>query len=155
LTPPVTWASDEIPHVGRMADRLQLLREGPMIERFLEDFATPRERLGEEKWSPDRTQGLLHELWGGRPNGDPRTSDGRALEADDQVIRHPASHLGPDLDQCTTAFEVFRRICSFLDNESEACERGDFTKDRDERLAVGAGTKLKHRAWRWLVGAER
>lgn len=75
------------------------------------------------------------------------------LEPSGDVKRHPAAHLSPDLDRSESAFRAFTRLCAFLDNESEACDRGDFTKDRDERLALGAGTKLKQKAWRWLVGA--
>ncbi|MDN5759555.1 MAG: hypothetical protein L0H59_13665, partial [Tomitella sp.] len=155
LTPPATWASYEIPHVGRMNDRLALLLKSPMIDNFLAEIAEPRQQLEKARWSPSRSQRLLHELWGDPPDRNPRTRDGGALEPGDRVRRHPAGHLSPDLDRCTSAFDAFQRICTFLDNESEACERGDFTKDRDERLALGAGTKLKQKAWRWLVGAVR
>ncbi|MEJ8277451.1 DUF932 domain-containing protein [Pseudonocardia spirodelae] len=153
LTPPARWDSYEIPHVGRMSDRLELLEGSPMIEDYLSEISGPRERLEEARWSRSRTQRLLHELWGDPPDNEPRTKEGAPLEPDDRVKRHPAAYLSRDLDERKTAYDAFRRICSFLDNESEACERGDFTKDRDERLALGAGTKLKQKAWRWLVGA--
>jgi hypothetical protein len=152
-TPPVRWASYEIAHVGRIADRLETLRHSPMIDEFLAEIAGPRELMQKARWSPSRTQRLLHELWGDPPDRAPRTVDGRPHGVDDRARRHPAGHLSPDLDLSETAFDAFLRICSFIDNESEACERGDFTKDRDERLALGAGTKLKQKAWRWLIGA--
>jgi hypothetical protein len=40
---------------------------------------------------------------------------------------------------------AFQLLCRYLDNESEARERRDFTKDRDERLALGAGLRHKQR----------
>jgi hypothetical protein len=49
------------------------------------------------------------------------------------------------------AASAYTAVCDWIDNKSEACERGDFTKDRDERLALGAGNKYKQRAWRWIV----
>lgn len=53
-----------------------------------------------------------------------------------------------DIDDAANAY---RAVCDWIDNRSEACERGDFTKDRDERLALGAGNKYKRDAWRWIV----
>jgi hypothetical protein len=155
LTPPATRASYEIPHVGRMRDRLESLHDSSMIDDFLREISEPRTLLEKAGWSRSRTQRLLHELWGDPSDDESRSRDGTPRELSDRARRHPAGHLSPDLDGCSTAFDAFRRVCSFLDNESEACERGDFTKDRDERLALGAGTKLKQKAWLWLVGAVR
>lgn len=155
LTPPAIWASYEIAHIGRMCDRLDSLRDSSMVDDFLREIAEPRTLLEKAGWSRSRTQRLLHELWGDPSDDELRSRHGALLEPSDRARRHPAGYLSPDLDRSGTAFDAFRRICSFLDNESEACERGDFTKDRDERLALGAGTKLKQKAWRWLVEAVR
>lgn len=155
LTPPAARASYEIPHVGRMGDRLDALHSSSMIDDFRLEIAEPRTHLEQTRWSPSRTQRLLHELWGDPPDGEPTTPHGSPLTPGDEVRRHPAALLSPDLDRCESASQAFRRVCAFLDNESEACERGDYTKDRDERLALGAGTKLKQKAWRWLVGLAR
>ena len=155
LTPPATWASYEIPHVGRMSDRLAALLDSSMIDDFRKEISEPRARLEKARWSPSRTQRLLHELWGDPPDREPRTRHGAPLEPSDEVKRHPAAYLTSDLDRCESAFHAFRHLCAYLDNESEACERGDYTKDRDERLALGAGTKLKQKAWRWLVEVAR
>lgn len=76
LTPPATWASYEIPHVGRMGDRLELLRDSSMIDNFRAGIAEPRTRLEKARWSRSRTQRLLHELWGDPPDHEPRTRDG-------------------------------------------------------------------------------
>ena len=72
-------------------------------------------------------------------------------EPGERALRHPGLHLTSVLADCVDPAEVFRLICAYLDNASEACERGDFTKDRDERLALGAGLRLKQQAWRWMV----
>ena len=155
LTPPATWASYEIPHVGRIGDRLEALHDSPMIDDFRQEISEPRARLETASWSPSRTQRLLHELWGDPPDNKPRTRSGAPLDPGDEARRHPAAYLSSDLDRCESPFHAFRRLCAFLDNESEACERGDYTKDRDERLALGAGTKLKQKAWRWLLEVAR
>lgn len=65
---------------------------------------------------------------------------------------HPDGHLTHALSGCSDPALAYRRVCAYLDNQSEARERGDFIKDRNERLAVGAGLRHKQQAWRWIAG---
>ena len=70
---------------------------------------------------------------------------------DNTTLHHPRSHLTEKLAGCTDAATAYSTICRYMDNDSEAREQGDFTKDRDERLALGAGLGHKQRAWTWIV----
>ncbi|WP_181778849.1 DUF932 domain-containing protein [Pseudonocardia pini] len=138
LAPPAIWSSHEIAHTGDMQEKLDLLRVGAMVDRFLEETESRRWQLKKTEWKVEWSAPVLTDLWEDPPNPERPGS-------------HPGRYLAAELGFCNSAYDAFGRICAFLDNESEACERGDFTKDRDERLALGAGTKLKEKAWRRLV----
>ncbi len=65
---------------------------------------------------------------------------------------HPRTHLlESELGHQPDGLTALTLVCSFIDRLSEAREAGDVTRDRDERLARGAGDKLKQRAWRGLL----
>lgn len=140
LTPDTGHASISIPHVGDMEERLEGLVHRKMIERYAAEVGPIWHKLQDALWTPRHTRSLLHEIWREPPNLDP-----------DRSALHPGRHLTSVLGECSDAANAYRHICAFLDNDSEACERGDYTKDRDERLTVGAGLKMKQRAWRWIV----
>lgn len=55
------------------------------------------------------------------------------------------------LQDVDNAADAYRRLCSYVDHQSEARERGDLTEDRDEWLALGAGWHFKQRIWRWIT----
>lgn len=140
LTPDTGHASISIPHVGDMKERLESLLYRKMVEHYEAEVRPIWHQLQSALWTPRHTRSLLGDLWREQANLDP-----------DRARRHPGRHLTSVLSECSDAANAYRSICAYLDNESEACERGDFTKDRDERLTVGAGLKMKQRAWRWIV----
>ncbi len=149
LTPDVPHASASVPHVGDVEKRLKDLVHHRMVEQYLTETEPVWGRLADRLWSPRHTKALVLELFG-KPRP-PAVIDGRTLEPAEQILCHPSSHLTDSLDDYDDAASAYRRICYYFDNESEARERGDFTKDRDERLALGAGLRLKQRAWQWIV----
>jgi hypothetical protein len=138
LAPDSRHATLSIPHVGDVEERLDDLRVRSIVEDYVAETQPAWGRLQAAPWTPRHTSNLLHELWGEPPQSE-------------RALRHPARHLTSVLADCSDPAEAYRLVCAYLDNESEACERGDFTKDRDERLALGAGLKLKQRAWRWMI----
>lgn len=137
-------ASRSIPHVGDMQQRLRLLRHSSMVNEYTERSQLAWSQLSESLWTPRHTKALLADLWPKEVGAPWSVNDGVRLV-------HPQPHLTDRLVDCTDAATAYRHICQYLDNESEARERGDFTKDRDERLALGAGRRHKQRAWRWIV----
>ena len=151
LAPDSKHASVSVPHIGDVKERLELLRDQKMVKHYISETLPVWISLKDALWTPRHTRDLLQALWGKPPNLRPTTPDGTPLVPDQHALRHPAQHLTLVLAGCTVADEAYRLICAYLDNESEACERGDFTKDRDERLALGAGLRLKQRAWQWIV----
>ena len=98
-------------------------------------------------WTSVRARALVEHLWGQTPDLRAKDSHGRQV-APAEADRHRGFH--PGIDRVSDAATAFRMICEFLDNASEACEPGDFTENRNERLALGAGTKLKRKAWEWI-----
>lgn len=141
LAPESRHATLSIPHVGDVEERLKDLRFRSMVEDYVTETGAAWKRLREALWTPRHTRSLLHELWPEPPS--------TALF--ERASRHPGRHLTALLADCSDPSEAYRLVCAYLDNDSEACERGDFTKDRDERLALGAGLRLKQRAWRWMI----
>lgn len=147
-------ASLSIPHVGDMEDRLMRAsspdRNETFIERYLSETEPLWRQLANTLWTPRHTSALIKELWGYTPPLT-RTDLGEQVTSPGEDRRHPGHHLPQTMNQISDAANAYTAICYWIDNESEACERGDFTKDRDERLALGAGHKYKQRAWRWIV----
>ncbi|WP_170165773.1 DUF932 domain-containing protein [Terracoccus luteus] len=147
-----TNSASAVPHVGKVRESLKRAgKHSSLLERYLSEVPPLWGRLADTLWSPRHTRALIQELWGETPTLRPKTSEGRDLEPNESVFRHPGNVLPSRMDRCDDAANAFRLLCDFIDNESDACERGDFTKDRDERLALGAGNKLKQRAWRWII----
>lgn len=149
LAPDVPHAALSVPHVGAVEKRLKDLHLRDQVDRYLAETEPEWDRLSDRHWSPRHTKALVRELW-----GDPKPPvviDGRTLEPSASWPRHPRDHLERSLDDVDDAESAYRRVCRYLDHESEARERGDLTKDRDERLALGAGMRLKERAWTWVV----
>ena len=149
--PDASWS---FAHVGDLQDRLEVVsRPGgreTVVERYLAETRPLWDRLHDTVWTRRHTAALIKALWGETP--DPREGFGDRLEGHDRVkARHPGHHLPPRMAETTDAANAYRAICEWLDNQSEACERGDFTKDRDERLALGAGNKYKRSAWKWIL----
>ncbi|MGN7701906.1 hypothetical protein [Cellulosimicrobium sp. 22601] len=143
-------ATSTVTHSGNVRQKLDRLScHSSFVEDYLKSVPDQWSALEEALWTPRHTVALTKHLWGAKPDLHPTTSDGRPLDPPHDAHRHPAYHLR--LDRCSDAASAYQRVCQFLDHESEACERGDFTKDRDERLAVGAGNRIKRKAWSWIV----
>jgi hypothetical protein len=152
LTPNSIYAARTVPHVGNIEEHLEAFATySTFIADYVSDVTPLLDGLYERPWTPGRTENMIRELWGRAPDLQPKTPDGTLREPSEEAFRHPGRNLMSSLEDCTDAGNAFRILCSYLDNESEACERGDYTKDRDERLAVGAGTKMKQRAWSWIL----
>jgi len=151
LAPDSRHATLSIPHIGDVDERLERVGSGSMVEDHVAETRAVWERLRAAAWTPGRTRSLLHELWGEPPRV-PSAGPGEPFrEPSQRALRHPGPYLTSVLADCVHPAEVYRQVCAYLDNASEACERGDFTKDRDERLALGAGLRLKQRAWSWIA----
>ena len=152
------YATQSFPHVGDLEERLERrsrpknLNTETFIERYLAETRPLWKRFQDTLWTPRHTAALIRELWDVTPNPIVGSPDARVQGTDDVKARHPGHHLPSHMQGCTDAANAYRVICDWIDNHSEACERGDFTKDRDERLALGAGNKYKRDAWRWIVG---
>lgn len=143
-------ATNTVAHSGNVQQKLhQLGQHSSFVEDYLKSVPDQWSALEDALWTPRHTTALMKHLWGAQPDLHPTRTDGKPLDPPQDAHRHPAYHLR--LDRCSDAASAFRRVCQFLDHESEACERGDFTRDRDERLAVGAGNRIKRKAWRWIV----
>lgn len=151
LAPDSAHVTLSVPHIGDMDERLERVGFGTMVEDHVAETRVVGERLRAALWTPGHTRSLLHELWGEPPPVPPSGPGEPPGEPSERALRHPGLHLTSVLADCADPAEVYRRICAYLDNASEACERGDFTRDRDERLALGAGLRLKQRAWQWMV----
>jgi len=149
LAPDVPHAALSVSHVGAVEKRLKDLHLHDQVATYLAETERAWGRLGHRFWSPRHTKALVRELWG-HPKP-PVAIDGRALEPSTSWPRHPKDHLTRSLDDVDDAASAYRRVCRYLDHESEARERGDLTKDRDERLALGTGMRLKERVWDWVV----
>jgi hypothetical protein len=143
LVPDVPRASLSVPHVGDVQERLRSLRHSRMVEEYGKASGDAWGKLADGLWTPKHTAALVAELW--PRHREPHTTP------DGTVLVHPGNHLARELSGCSDPARAYRRICAYLDNESEARERGDFTKDRDERLALGTGRNHKQRAWRWIA----
>lgn len=153
---PVAGQSWSHTHTGRLHDTLgRSARHGDHAERYLDAADQAWRGLEERLWSPRHTQGLIDHLWGDRhgvKEGVLAKSAGTPPEFhSDPRDRHPRAYLSDFLSGVSAASTAYERFCEWLDLHSEACERGDFTKDRIERLALGAGTKVKTAAWRWVI----
>ncbi|MGB7448010.1 MAG: hypothetical protein WA892_02665 [Ornithinimicrobium sp.] len=132
-------------HLGRIRDRLarrssSVFAEGwgERLVNVLVDWAYT------EDWPASRRthEALVAHLWPGDQSTNPRPY-GAAV--------HPREHLLVALEGAGTLGLAYRTICHYIDHDSEARERGDATKDRLERLAAGAGTRIKERALAWLT----
>lgn len=141
-----------ISHTGNMKKALTSFARysgKSMIDGYLAETQPIWTRLANTPWDPDATDALIKELWGSTPALTTTSPNGTERSNGEEVHRHPGHcPMLPDADDAANAY---RWICEWLDNHSEACEPRDFTKSRDERLALGAGTKMKHKAWRWIV----
>lgn len=144
LTPAVEPAVQSVPHSGDIEANLRRLVHREMVEKYVTETSSVWERLAEALWTPRHTKSLIDELWPQPERLFPHTSDNTTLH-------HPRRHLSELLIGFSDAANVYRAICRYMDNDSEAREQGDFTKDRDERLALGAGLRHKQRAWKWIV----
>lgn len=147
-------ASISFPHVGDIEDRLNRASEpengDTFVERYLAETGPMWEHLQDRLWTTRHTPALIKALWGGTPDrrlGVP----GRPQGVDAVAARHPGYHLPHMMHDVSDAASAYRVICDWIDNRSEACERGDFTKSRDERLAMGAGNRYKRDAWKWIT----
>lgn len=138
-------------HIGDLEERLTTAASGPetFIERYLAETKPLWERLEDTLWTYRHTAALIDALWGKKSEGS--VGKGEAQDVDFASDRHPRRHLMQLMDGIADAASAYRAICDWIDNHSEACERGDFTKDRDERLALGAGNSYKRDAWRWIL----
>lgn len=149
LAPDLPHAAVSVPHVGNMQERLDRLRHRDLVPQYLAESDAGWPRLQDQLWSPRHTKALVKALWGDpRP---PAVVDGRELQPGETWPRHPREHLLRALEEHDNAADAYRWICFYLDHRSEARERGDLTEDRDERLALGAGWRIKQRVWRWIV----
>jgi hypothetical protein len=142
-------------HTGDLKDRLRYSSRpsnlGSFVDKYLEETRPHWDRLENTLWTHRHTTALIKELWDQTPNLTPRKApNGNEVPVPADWGRHPGHHLPDLMDGITDAASAYRAICDWIDNHSEACERGDFTKDRDERLALGAGNKYKRDAWRWI-----
>jgi Domain of unknown function (DUF932) len=152
LTPDLPGNVVSVPHVGDIRDRLSNLRYHEGIATFAREFDDRWERLDDALWSPRHTRSLIKHFWGSTPDdAKGHTSTTGRLHLVGDRLRHPGAHLEERFRECTAAAEAFEIICHYVDHESEARERGDYTEARDERLALGAGTKLKQQAWAWIT----
>lgn len=134
-----------------MRERLNLAstRHDTFIENYLTETQAQWDQLADTLWTPRHTAALISHLWGPTPDLTPRTApNGNQVPVPEGWHRHPGHRLPAQMREVTDAALAYKTICYYLDNESEACERGDFTKDRDERLALGAGNKYKLNTWR-------
>ncbi|MDK3256998.1 hypothetical protein [Blastococcus capsensis] len=149
LTPDVPHAAVSVPHVGDMEERLDLLRYRELVPNYVAESETAWARMQDQLWSPRHTKALIKDLW-----GSPRPAaviEGREVQPGESWSRHPREHLLRSLDDFDNAADAYRWLCFYVDHQSEARERGDLTEDRDERLALGAGWRLKQRIWRWIM----
>ncbi|WP_270886253.1 hypothetical protein [Pedococcus sp. 5OH_020] len=150
-------ASLMFPHVGDVTDRLEQRSRPPgpnretFVERYLAETQPLWERLSETLWTPRHTNALIRDLWGDTPDSRVGSSQLLVQGVDPVKARHPGHHLPSRMEGLSDASSAYHAICDWIDYHSEACERGDFTKDRDERLALGAGSKYKRDAWRWIL----
>lgn len=144
MTPAVPHSSLTVAHVGDVKDRLRRLQRRELVKDYTTETEQLWQQLEETFWTPRHTKGLLDELW-------PQPSGRTQVTSESTTLHHPHEHLTDAFRDCTDAADAFRRLCRYMDHESEARERGDFTKDRDERLALGAGLRHKQRAWTWIV----
>lgn len=147
-------ATASFPHVGDVRDRLRhaprLRHLGTFVERYLSETPPVWNQLADRLWTSRHTSALIRELWGEATN--PTIQKPNGVEAYDAVAaRHPGHHLPAHLDGISDAANAYRALCNWIDHHSEACERGDYTKDRTERLALGAGNRYKRNAWRWIT----
>jgi hypothetical protein len=163
--PASTYASTTLSHVGDMRMRLELLAQPSLqirvrtrpdldvtfIEQYLDDTQPRWDRMADTLWTPKRTSGLIDELLKAPKEPAKGTERSDIDPDDDEAKRYPGPYLRDSMRSIDNAASAYKRICYYLDHESEACERGDFTKNRDERLALGAGLKLKQRAWTWIA----
>lgn len=132
-------------HLGRIKDRLTRRSSSTFAEQWGEHLVNLLvDWAYTEDWPVNRRthEALVAHLWPGNATTDPRPY-GTAV--------HPREHLLGALEGAGTLGLVYRTICHYVDHDSEARERGDATKDRLERLAAGAGTRLKERALAWLT----
>lgn len=147
-------ASMSFSHVGDIEDRLDRASRSTVGDTFIERYLTETrplwKRLSDALWTPRHTTALIRDLWGETPSATSRLQ-GRTETMSEVESRHPGHHLPHRMQDCTDALHAYQAVCDWIDNLSEACERGDFTKDRDERLALGAGNKYKRDAWRWIL----
>lgn len=150
-------ATLSLPHVGDLRDRLERKSQPwnrnteTFVQRYLAETQPLWKHLEDTMWTRRHTTALVRELWGDTPDEKVASPDGR-IEVSDRInARHPGHHLPDLMARITEAASAYRAVCDWIDNRSEACERGDFTKDRDERLALGAGNKYKRNAWRWIL----
>lgn len=144
LTPAVPTAAVSINHVGDVKANLQRLVHRDMVDKYLAETTPTWNRLEDALWTPRHTKSLIDELW-------PQPERVFKSTSDNTTLHHPRGHLTDLLAGYSDAANAYRAICRYLDNDSEARGQGDFTKDRDERLALGAGLKHKQRAWRWIT----
>lgn len=126
-------------------------RSETFIEKYFSETRPLWQKLSERLWTPRHTSTLIKELWGDTPPLTRVAPSGQEISTGEEHARHPGHHLTHAMKPICDAASAYVAICDWIDNKSEACERGDFTKDRDERLALGAGNKYKQRAWRWIV----
>jgi hypothetical protein len=148
-------ATMTVPHLGDVQDRLIRAsdpdRDETFIERYLVESKPLWDRLRDKLWTPRHSTALIEELWRKTPPLTKTAPNGNEVSTGEESSHYPGQHLLHRMRDCTDAANAYRTICYYLDNESEACERGDFTKDRDERLALGAANKFKLDAWRWII----
>jgi hypothetical protein len=163
--PASSYASTSIAHVGDVEQRLHVATtptrfgsedadtDEPVtfVERYRDDSKRQWARLAATRWTPALTARLVKELWGNSPQLTKTAPNGNEVPASEEAHRHPGNYLRDQMQGHEDAANAYRRICYYLDHESEACERGDFTKDRDQRLALGAGMNLKQRTWKWII----
>jgi hypothetical protein len=144
-----------IPHIGHVEKRLHdLIAYSPrneLIANYLDATMPVWDRLHATAWNPQLADAFVTHLWGKPEIRATVSPAGIHLQPNNDELRHPVRYLTPTLAGVRDAATAYKHLCAFLDNESEARDRGDYTKDRDERLTLGAGASLKHRAWNWLV----
>lgn len=141
-------------HVGDIEETLQRASNPTLNETFIEKYLSETrplwDGLNRALWTPRHTAALIDELWGTTPPSTTTLPNGHETTLE-EASRHPGHHLPHRMSDISDAANAYRAICDWIDNHSEACERGDFTSDRDERLALGAGNKYKRNAWRWIT----
>jgi hypothetical protein len=149
-----TKASRSIAHSGSVEyfrERLRHTRPTTptFVDAYIAETAPLWDRLANSLWTRRHTDAVVKHLWGEAPPKTKAVLSGVEIVLQDNA-RHPGYHLPSLLCDVTDAASAFRQICDWIDHHSEACERGDFTKDRVERLALGAGSRLKQDAWTWI-----